>query len=270
MATDSSVLAWRIPWTEEPGGLQSMGLQRVGHNWAINTHTLKFTFFFFSHFGPSSSLEGILFFTSVSVVSIWSLVEWAEVLWLPRVWRRIISGNNCFCFSSSHPSRIVNGRQCRTVPQVTHWPRLKFEEPQMPWFYSSEKSRADILPKWEQGWVHVIEHVVIPVHWCFGQLSWLGLTVDQIVGKKCILKLSYRKLKQNLHSFLEANPLLCLRTLELSCIAQHRVIRRFWARCPQGRARLLPSLLGLLGAMKKESRSFWSVSIGELMLRTNH
>ena len=30
MATHSSVLAWRIPWTEEPGGLQSMGLQRVG------------------------------------------------------------------------------------------------------------------------------------------------------------------------------------------------------------------------------------------------
>ena len=32
MATHSSVLAWEIPWTEEPGGLQSMGLQRVGHN----------------------------------------------------------------------------------------------------------------------------------------------------------------------------------------------------------------------------------------------
>ena len=32
MATHSSILAWRIPWTEEPGGLQSMGLQRVGHN----------------------------------------------------------------------------------------------------------------------------------------------------------------------------------------------------------------------------------------------
>ena len=28
----SSILAWRIPWTEEPGGLQSMGSQRVGHN----------------------------------------------------------------------------------------------------------------------------------------------------------------------------------------------------------------------------------------------
>jgi len=32
MATHSSILAWRSPWTEEPGGLQSMGLQRIGHN----------------------------------------------------------------------------------------------------------------------------------------------------------------------------------------------------------------------------------------------
>ena len=31
MATHSGILAWRIPWTEEPGGLQSRGLQRVGH-----------------------------------------------------------------------------------------------------------------------------------------------------------------------------------------------------------------------------------------------
>ena len=33
MATHSSVLAWRIPWTEEPGALQPMGLLRVGHEW---------------------------------------------------------------------------------------------------------------------------------------------------------------------------------------------------------------------------------------------
>jgi len=32
MATHSSILAWEIPWTQEPGGLQSMGLQRVGHD----------------------------------------------------------------------------------------------------------------------------------------------------------------------------------------------------------------------------------------------
>ena len=41
MAIHSSVLAWRIPWTEEPGGLHSMGLQRVRHDWG--THTFTFT-----------------------------------------------------------------------------------------------------------------------------------------------------------------------------------------------------------------------------------
>ena len=38
MATPSSILTWRITWTEEPGGLQSMGLQRVEHDWVTNTH----------------------------------------------------------------------------------------------------------------------------------------------------------------------------------------------------------------------------------------
>jgi len=32
MATHSSILAWKTPWTEDPGGLQSMGLQRIRHN----------------------------------------------------------------------------------------------------------------------------------------------------------------------------------------------------------------------------------------------
>ena len=36
MATHCSILAWRIPWTEEPGGLQSMWSQRVGHDWATS------------------------------------------------------------------------------------------------------------------------------------------------------------------------------------------------------------------------------------------
>ena len=35
-ATHSSILAWKIPWAEEPGGLQSMGLRRVGHDWATS------------------------------------------------------------------------------------------------------------------------------------------------------------------------------------------------------------------------------------------
>ena len=43
-STHSSTLAWRIPWTEEPGRLQSMGLQRVGHDWATNTGPSLSTF----------------------------------------------------------------------------------------------------------------------------------------------------------------------------------------------------------------------------------
>ena len=39
MATHSSILAWKIPWTEKPGRLQSMGSQRVGHDLATNIFT---------------------------------------------------------------------------------------------------------------------------------------------------------------------------------------------------------------------------------------
>ena len=39
ITTHSRILAWRIPWTEEPNGLQSMGSQRVRHDWATDTYT---------------------------------------------------------------------------------------------------------------------------------------------------------------------------------------------------------------------------------------
>ena len=50
MATHSSILAWRIPWTEEPGGLQSMGLQRVRHNWTTSLSFLSDIGNFVIHF----------------------------------------------------------------------------------------------------------------------------------------------------------------------------------------------------------------------------
>ena len=42
MAPHSSTLAWKIPWTEEPGGLQSMGPRRVGHDWATSLSLFTF------------------------------------------------------------------------------------------------------------------------------------------------------------------------------------------------------------------------------------
>ena len=54
MASHASTLAWKIPWTEEPGGLQSMGSQRVRHDRVTNT----FAFTFHSVFGPLRWLSG--------------------------------------------------------------------------------------------------------------------------------------------------------------------------------------------------------------------
>ena len=44
MATHSSTLAWKIPWMEEPDGLQSMGSQRVGQDWMISLHFTSVSF----------------------------------------------------------------------------------------------------------------------------------------------------------------------------------------------------------------------------------
>ena len=62
MAIHSSILAWRIPWTVEPGGLQSVGLQRVRHDWATNITLL---FFHYANFFHLLVLE-VKFKTSIS------------------------------------------------------------------------------------------------------------------------------------------------------------------------------------------------------------
>ena len=63
MATHSSVLAWRIPGTEEPNGLLSMGSHRVGHNWsdlAAAAATRRSNQAILREIGPGCSLEGLL------------------------------------------------------------------------------------------------------------------------------------------------------------------------------------------------------------------
>ena len=85
MATHSSILAWESPWTEEPGGLQSMGSQRVRHAWATNIHTDKL-----EEVGISSvqSLSGVQLFVtpwtaahqaSLSITNSWSLLKFMSI-----------------------------------------------------------------------------------------------------------------------------------------------------------------------------------------------
>ena len=60
MATHSSTLAWIIPWTEEPGGLQSMGSQRVRHDWATSLH-LQWITFLLNHTFRQSHISPVFF-----------------------------------------------------------------------------------------------------------------------------------------------------------------------------------------------------------------
>ena len=61
MATHSSTPAWRIPWTEKPHGLQSMGSQKVGHDWVTNTHTLSIASFTLKTLrDPTSAVQKLL------------------------------------------------------------------------------------------------------------------------------------------------------------------------------------------------------------------
>ena len=61
MSTHSNVLAWRIPWTDEPGGLQSLGSQRVRHNWVTKI---------------KNKLKIILFPTASKIWSAYGLTWW--------------------------------------------------------------------------------------------------------------------------------------------------------------------------------------------------
>ena len=57
MATHSSTLAWKIPWTEESGGLQSMGSQRVGHDWVTSLSFTRCNLFSECGFNPDFLLS---------------------------------------------------------------------------------------------------------------------------------------------------------------------------------------------------------------------
>ena len=69
-ATHSSILAWRIPWTEKPGGLHPMESQRIGHNLATNTFTLSESlekYHKVSSFSFSIPLPGLYKFSSFKI-----------------------------------------------------------------------------------------------------------------------------------------------------------------------------------------------------------
>ena len=94
MAVYSNTLAWRIPWTEEPGGLQSMGSQRLGHDWATNTtqrlsnkhvrikhNTFHYSWKFNTHFKGSLKWCHVSYDKDLPYLDSFIIIFIAEDLW---------------------------------------------------------------------------------------------------------------------------------------------------------------------------------------------
>ena len=136
MAPHSSTLAWKTPWTEEPGGLQSMGSRRVGHNW-VRTHYIGITWivFFLSVEGVVSELYGPGISTScynnmnphLVLFSIYFDREIRSYVWTEMtVYSRGIKSNMVCLRASSEPSVLSLSlldlpklRNCNSAPENT-------------------------------------------------------------------------------------------------------------------------------------------------------
>ena len=147
MATHSSILAWRIPWTEEPGGLQSTGSKRVGHNWATSlslsfqdTHSLTIQSSWsvlkvyrkiktFATLVPSLYSEGhsCLVFASFSWEPLFSTLS-SYVFPHPQVLRHVLPGfgNSVLQMKWSKPSNPnthPNEQDFYAFAMLASWPK---------------------------------------------------------------------------------------------------------------------------------------------------
>ena len=122
MATHSSFLAWRIPWTEEPSRLQSMELQKVRHDWATNT--------FSWHFGSFAVVEARLPSHEVIPVTLWGLLTKSPIEDL-RPYSK--SCNNLWTVCGNHlggGSPACQGFS-QWQPQPTPWQQLQHRTAQL-------------------------------------------------------------------------------------------------------------------------------------------
>ena len=99
MATHSSTLTWRIPWKEEPGGLQSKRSQRAGHDWATSLSLSLFTYFQLHQFAHTFiisltllSLTSLFFFFFLSLLSFFT--ELLELITLSYIFSTLLDGSH--------------------------------------------------------------------------------------------------------------------------------------------------------------------------------
>ena len=133
MATHSSTIAWKIPWTEELGRLQSMGLQRVGHDWAtslslslftqsfnpVNTNINNLWIFFSFTFSflciPLSQLRNNLKTTHISLWKSQCLDQLKRVL---KTYMCVFLSWIVFIFWHSFPQSLLTAHSYQSFPEI--------------------------------------------------------------------------------------------------------------------------------------------------------
>ena len=140
MATHSSVLAWRIPWTEEPGGLQSMESQSLRHDWVTNTHT---------------HAPGYPYILMEKESSIFLSLYWSSSphpTWQPNLWFLYFSASTCclrVCSAVRPPPWSRTRPSEHFAPKQGIWEMTQFLSRNFKWRFPGE-------PAWEfsvsQGW----------------------------------------------------------------------------------------------------------------------
>ena len=114
MATHSSILAWKMPWTEDPGRLQSMGSQRVRHNWATSLHSHPYM-----NTGKTIALNRWTFVSKV-IFLFFNMLSKLVITFLPRSKRLLIS----WLWSPSavilEPKKIKSDTVSTVSPSICH------------------------------------------------------------------------------------------------------------------------------------------------------
>ena len=138
----SSTLAWKILWTEEPGGLQSMESQRVGHDWATS---LSFSFFLSMYGGPSDPKKGnesLLHKWEISIRCLLLIILDPKLGWGEAM---ILGWKEC---SPSHQGfKITKGETTWKDPRILHSAKVLLWEYTQAW-----RSRRTSRNKWHVNW----------------------------------------------------------------------------------------------------------------------
>ena len=144
MAPHSSTLAWKIPWMEEPGGLQSMGSQRVWHNWATS----------------------LLYFTCVYIY-LWSAVSWGF-----SVIRHVCKDN--VLFPTSH--FLLDSLQLDFGPYQSKISSLPLHQSRVT-RHLHEANR--VVSSWFSSYCDMIEHALLLKTFSLLVFSYLAATPSQ-------------------------------------------------------------------------------------------